>query len=911
LPWFHTENTEYILKNFLLLIVFACTVPAIASTWYVRPDGGTRFSVNQTSGQCNGLYNAAYPGKGINQNCAFGDVRYLWADGTYTTGTTFPGWGWVGTGGDTYIINCPADCRIGYNGPNPSDYFLGIAGSPYGSGAPPPPNGTASAHTRILGSNFADCTSESAKAQINGGYGAGAVFSFQGSSYVDFACFAITDHSSCGRAAQTHGCATSYPLGDYASNGIVTNNHTTNVTITDVRIHGMASAGMIGATGTGVSLERVALVGNASSGWNMDDGSGTTGTGTLSLDHFSVLWNGCAEEYPIVDALPYQDCTDDNTGGYGDGIGTATTVSNPAWLMTVTNSTAAYNTQDGFDLLHLTGGGSRLTITQSLAYGNMGQQLKVGSASIARNNLIVGNCNALREPIPGVPAGYNSRLSDYCRAADGAVLLTVQDSTPTYFQFNTLYAANSTGIDIECNGTCSSESVLDYEDNIFVGFLNNTADGYPGGGTGDYSNPLYVDVNGLFSNAGSVFSHNVTYHPKSTWRCPATEYQETDGICSDPQLADESWHVYGYGNMSPIAGSRVLGAGMPIAGVTTDNTGGIRPNPPAIGALQFEGVSAQSQVKLAVSPSPAVAGEPVTLTATVSENGSAAPSGTVTFLNGTTTIGSASVDSAGSAILEVPSLAIGSYAITADYSGNASYGASQSGVTTLTVDIPTTTRLAASVASSTYGQVLTLTAIVKSSENSAAAGTVTFLDGAVSVGTGTLNASGVATFATALLQGGNHTLTAEYAGKNYFLASSSGGVAVSVKAQSTTTTMTASVSAGNVTKAACLKTISSVGGSGQAVVLTATVKGSGALVPSGNVTFYNGSVVLGTATLNASGVATLTTTLSAGTHTLDAQFSGNRNFLSSSASVQINVGNHSARAGFTKKHARTQAWKSI
>ena len=83
-------------------------------------------------------------------------------------------------------------------------------------------------------------------------------------------------------------------------------------------------------------------------------------------------------------SLPYQDCTDDNTGGYGDGIGTATVTSNPAWLMTVSNSVAAFNTQDGFDLLHLQGGGSSLTITRSLAYSNMGQQLKVGAASTAR-----------------------------------------------------------------------------------------------------------------------------------------------------------------------------------------------------------------------------------------------------------------------------------------------------------------------------------------------------------------------------------------------------------------------------------------------------------------------------------------------------------------------------------------------
>jgi hypothetical protein len=50
--------------------------------------------------------------------------------------------------------------------------------------------------------------------------------------------------------------------------------------------------------------------------------------------------------------------------------------------------------------------------------------------------------------------------------------------------------------------------------------------------------------------------------------------------------------------------------------------------------------------------------------------------------------------------------------------------------------------------------------------------------------------------------------------------------------------------------------------------------------PTGTVSFLNGSTVLGTATLNASGVATLSTTsLAAGTYSLTAQYTGNASFL--------------------------------
>jgi hypothetical protein len=563
------------------------------TTWYVNSTGGTRYSTGVTTGQCNGKSAQSYAaagGTGVNQPCAFGDVRYLWADGS-GSGTTFPQWGWVGTGGDTYLIDCPTDCRVGRPGPNSGDWLLAQVDTP-----PTPINGTSGAHTQIFGLNHAACTSDSDKAHLNGGYGSNTVFDLRGVSYVDLACFNITDHSNCGRASQTNLCATSYPLSDYTNFGIMTNRTTTKTTITDVRVHGTAGAGLFGPTGDGVSVTRVAAVGNASSGWNMDDSTGTTGTGTLTVSYFQILWNGCAEEYPIVDALPYQDCTDDNTGGYGDGIGTATTTSSPAWTMNVDHAIAAYNTQDGFDLLHLTGGGSTLTITNSLAYGNMGQQLKVGAAGTARNNLIVGNCNALRQAIPGTPSGYNSRLTDFCRASDVAVAFAVQDSAITTYQFNTLYSANATGVEIGCNGTCTSLSTIDFRDNLFFGFFNGTANGYPGGGNGNQANQIYLDpvpgVSSLFSNSGSVNSYNATYHAANA--CPWTAYGDTNAVCLDPQLTDETWHLYGYGNMTPVSGSRVIGAGTTISGVTTDNTGFTRPSPPSMGALEYQGGGSSS-----------------------------------------------------------------------------------------------------------------------------------------------------------------------------------------------------------------------------------------------------------------------------------------------------------------------------
>jgi len=74
-----------------------------------------------------------------------------------------------------------------------------------------------------------------------------------------------------------------------------------------------------------------------------------------------------------------------------------------------------------------------------------------------------------------------------------------------------------------------------------------------------------------------------------------------------------------------------------------------------------------------------------------------------------------------------------------------------------------------------------------------------------------------------------------------------------------------------------LTSSSAVVGTGMSVTFTATVSGSGG-VPTGTVTFYNGTASLGTGTL-AGGVATLTTSFStAGTETITATFGGDANF---------------------------------
>ena len=91
---------------------------------------------------------------------------------------------------------------------------------------------------------------------------------------------------------------------------------------------------------------------------------------------------------------------------------------------------------------------------------------------------------------------------------------------------------------------------------------------------------------------------------------------------------------------------------------------------------------------------------------------------------------------------------------------------------TVTYTRPTSTTVASSKASSTYGESITLTATVN---QSAATGSVEFYDGLTLLGTGTLNAGSpnTATFNVNNLATGSHSITAKYLGDSTYVTSTS------------------------------------------------------------------------------------------------------------------------------------------
>jgi hypothetical protein len=196
---------------------------------------------------------------------------------------------------------------------------------------------------------------------------------------------------------------------------------------------------------------------------------------------------------------------------------------------------------------------------------------------------------------------------------------------------------------------------------------------------------------------------------------------------------------------------------------------------PTTVALSGTGVLATSSTIVTSSANPAAPGQSVTFTATITSGTSGTITGTVAFLDGTIQLGTGSL-STGKALFSTSTLASGSHSITASYGGDSNFAASTSTALAQVVLKSSATALASSLNPSVGGQSVTFTATVTSTAGGTPTGTVAFLDGTSSLGTGTLNGSGVATSSTPALGPGSHSITVSYGGDANFAASTSSAV---------------------------------------------------------------------------------------------------------------------------------------
>lgn len=220
-----------------MLLLYSIPVHA-QQTWWIRSDGGTRFSANVPTGNCDGLADAPYPGTGINAHCAYSTFKYLYDDDSGSVGSG----AWVIAGGDTVVVRgCTADtneqfphnpaCRIGWgadNGGSTNNWCKGVGS--FTCYWPPIPAGTSGQHTKILGqcaygtytctpitpANFPYTTSN--LTTLFAGFSLQFSFNFTGTQYVDVEGIEFTNfnRTSAGTAfAGTH----SYSLNDAVFDG--------------------------------------------------------------------------------------------------------------------------------------------------------------------------------------------------------------------------------------------------------------------------------------------------------------------------------------------------------------------------------------------------------------------------------------------------------------------------------------------------------------------------------------------------------------------------------------------------------------------------------------------------------------------------------------------------------------------
>jgi hypothetical protein len=278
-----------------------------------------------------------------------------------------------------------------------------------------------------------------------------------------------------------------------------------------------------------------------------------------------------------------------------------------------------------------------------------------------------------------------------------------------------------------------------------------------------------------------------------------------------------------------------------------------------------------TSTSLTSSLNPSLSGQAVTFTATVT---GASPTGTVQFKDGAANLGSPVTLAGGTASFTTLSLTSGSHGITAVYSGDANNTTSTSAPLKQNVNKTTTSAsLTSSLNPSLSGQAVTFTATVTGASPT---GTVQFKDGAANLGSPVTLAGGIASFTTSALTAGSHGITAVYGGDANNTTSTSPSLTQTVNQAATTTTLSSSVNPSHV---------------GQAVTFTATVTGGGG-TPGGTVTFKDGAVAIGSATLAGGGVAALTiSSLTLGSHSITAVYGGSASFATSTSAALIQAVN--------------------
>ena len=526
-------------------------------TYHVRTDGGD-------AAQCTGLVNAAYPGSGDGQPCAW----------NHPFQALLPGGQPRIAGGDTLVIHAGSyKMGIGAAGSgncsqdSPWDcYMLSI------------PSGPDAAHpTRVVGEMAeAGCT---AKPELWGTERPYHIVDLHGSSHVELACLDITDHSSC---IEDHnqsnrpcdGCTQrcnrdQYPYGDWAMSGI-SGRDSDDVRITDVDVHGLANMGIHAGRVSNWTLERVKIIGNGWSGWNGDLWEDSSNSGTILFRDVEIAYNGCSEAYP-AETITMNTCWGQETGGYGDGLGTFTT--GGKWVFE--DCKIHHNTSDGLDLLYLDTTGS-VEVKRLWAEGNAGNQLKTSGPASVENSVLIGNCAFF--------AGQPLMLEgDNCRAAGNTVSIDVHRGSRVTLMNNTVTGQGDCLLIVGCNDSspedpdpnCDGTERVLVNNTLFYGNLEwNQSD--------EWTCLTWYDDGQIPADPLSM-DYNLVFRAKDD-PCPGShDVCKQDPLLTNPDISKFDGHL--------LAASPAINMGTLTGSPVDDFDRKSRDAQPDIGAYEYSGAA--------------------------------------------------------------------------------------------------------------------------------------------------------------------------------------------------------------------------------------------------------------------------------------------------------------------------------
>ena len=281
-------------------------------------------------------------------------------------------------------------------------------------------------------------------------------------------------------------------------------------------------------------------------------------------------------------------------------------------------------------------------------------------------------------------------------------------------------------------------------------------------------------------------------------------------------------------------------------------------------------------VTVTATPTRSWFGSLVVIDATVAAAapGTGLPTGTVTFRDGPTALGTVALDGNGRASLSTYAIGVRERTLAADYAGNGSYRAG-TGTTVQTVDADgTSVAVFSSEPDQRYGRPVELTAAVSGSGSAVPTGSVTFTGAGRTLGVAPLDATGRARITVNDLPVGSTLVTAAYAGDGNFTAGS-GTVIQQVAAGPTATALVVTPTSPTVA---------------DLVTVAARVTAPGAaLVPAGSIEFTDNGAVLATVPVDGTGAASLTRRFDRSSHELQARFVATASWAGSTSSRETIV----------------------